>query len=52
MSDALQRRDVSPHAALAARARARPDAIFLRAPASAELPYAPDADTGYATSYS
>ena len=35
----------SPSAALAA---VRPDAIFLRAPASAELPYAPD---GFAYSY-
>ena len=37
-----------PIEALAAQAAARPDAIFLRAPASAELPYAPD---GFAYSY-
>jgi acyl-CoA synthetase (AMP-forming)/AMP-acid ligase II len=42
MSDALQRRDVSPYEALKAQAAARPGAAFLRAPASAELPYAPD----------
>ena len=38
----------SPYRALAAQAAARPDAIFLRAPASAELPYAPD---GFSYSY-
>ena len=38
----------SPYAALAVQAAARPDAIFLRAPASAELGYAPD---GFAYSY-
>src|ERR1043165_5803155 len=37
----------SPWDALKAQA-ARPDAVFLRAPASAELPYAPD---GFAYSY-
>jgi acyl-CoA synthetase (AMP-forming)/AMP-acid ligase II len=39
---------VSPYEALKARAVARPDAIFLRAPAAAELAYAPD---GFAYSY-
>src|SRR3954469_17411063 len=42
MSDALQRGDVSPYAALMAQSCARPDAIFLAAPASAGLRYAPD----------
>jgi acyl-coenzyme A synthetase/AMP-(fatty) acid ligase len=42
MSDALQREFVSPYHALEAQARARPDGRFLSAPASAELPYAPD----------
>src|SRR6185436_11484275 len=50
MSLSLQRTGefASPYEALAAQAAARPDAIFLRAPASAELPYAPD---GFAYSY-
>ena len=50
MSLSLQRTGefASPSAALQAQAAARPDAIFLRAPASAELPYAPD---GFAYSY-
>ena len=38
----------SPYRALAAQAAARPDPIFLRAPASAELPYAPH---GFSYSY-
>ena len=43
MPDTLQRTDAaSPYAAFAAQARMRPDAVFLAAPASAELPYAPD----------
>jgi len=42
MSEALQRRDAcSPYEALKAQAAARPDAVFASAPASAELPYAP-----------
>jgi len=48
MSDALQREFVSPYHALQAQARARPDRLFLSAPASAELPYAPD---GFAHRY-
>jgi acyl-CoA synthetase (AMP-forming)/AMP-acid ligase II len=49
MSEALQRRDAcSPYQALKAQAVARPDAVFLRAPAAAELPYAPD---GFAYTY-
>src|ERR1044072_5253437 len=39
---------VSPYDALTARAAGHPDAIFLRAPAAAELAYAPD---GFAYSY-
>jgi acyl-CoA synthetase (AMP-forming)/AMP-acid ligase II len=38
----------SPFEALAAQVRSRPDATFLSAPASAELPYAPD---GFALAY-
>jgi acyl-CoA synthetase (AMP-forming)/AMP-acid ligase II len=38
----------SPYEALRAQAAARPNAIFLSAPASAELPYAPD---GFAYRY-
>jgi acyl-CoA synthetase (AMP-forming)/AMP-acid ligase II len=42
MLEALQRRDAcSPYQALKAQAAARSDAIFLRAPGAAELPYAP-----------
>jgi len=49
MSEALQRRDAcSPYEALKAQAAARPDAIFLQAPAAAELPYAP---SGFAYTY-
>ena len=49
MSEGLQRRDAfSPYEALEAQAAARPNAIFLRAPAAAELPYAPD---GFAHTY-
>ena len=48
MSDALQREFVSPYHALKAQAGARPDRLFLGAPASAELPYAPD---GFAHRY-
>jgi len=49
MSEALQRKDAcSPYQALKAQAAARPEAIFLRAPAAAELPYAPD---GFAYTY-
>ncbi len=48
MSDALQREFVSPCQALQAQAGARPDGLFLSAPASAELPYAPD---GFAHRY-
>jgi len=48
MSDALQREFISPHQAMAAQASARPDRLFLSAPASAELPYAPD---GFAHRY-
>jgi len=46
----LQRADEfsSPYEALKAQAAARPDAVFLLAPASAELPYAPD---GFAHRY-
>ena len=47
MSDALQR-EFSPCQALQAQAGARPDGLFLSAPASAELPYAPD---GFAHRY-
>ena len=44
MSAVLQRagEHASPYEALKAQAAARPDAVFLHAPASAELPYAPD----------
>jgi len=38
----------SPYEALKAQAAARPDAVFLHAPASAELPYAPE---GFAYRY-
>ena len=48
MSDALQREFVSAFQALQAQASARPDGLFLSAPASAELPYAPD---GFAHRY-
>ena len=50
MSLSLQRTGefASPYAALQAQASVRPDAVFLRAPAAAELPYAPD---GFAYSY-
>jgi acyl-coenzyme A synthetase/AMP-(fatty) acid ligase len=48
MSDALQREFISPHQAMAAQASARPDRLFLSAPASAELPYAPN---GFAHRY-
>jgi acyl-coenzyme A synthetase/AMP-(fatty) acid ligase len=48
MSDALQRDFISPHQAMAAQASARPDRLFLSAPASAELPYAPN---GFAHRY-
>jgi acyl-CoA synthetase (AMP-forming)/AMP-acid ligase II len=49
MSETLQRKDAcSPYEALKAQAAARPDAIFLQAPAAAELPYAPQ---GFAYSY-
>jgi acyl-CoA synthetase (AMP-forming)/AMP-acid ligase II len=49
MSDTLQRRDArSPYETLRAQAAARPHAIFLQAPAAAELPYAPD---GFAYRY-
>ena len=48
MADALQREFVSPFQALKAQAGARPDRLFLGAPASAELPYAPD---GFAHRY-
>jgi acyl-CoA synthetase (AMP-forming)/AMP-acid ligase II len=43
MAGLLQRSDAgSPYEALRAQARARPATTFLRAPAAAELPYAPD----------
>jgi acyl-CoA synthetase (AMP-forming)/AMP-acid ligase II len=49
MPETLQRMDVcSPYEALKAQAAARPDSVFLQAPAAAELPYAPD---GFAYSY-
>src|SRR2546426_6337244 len=49
MADDLQRRDAcSPFAALKAQAATRPDAVLLRAPAAAELPYAP---VGFAYRY-
>ena len=49
MTQVLQQGDArSPYEALLAQALARPDAIFLRAPASAELPYAA---AGFAHSY-
>jgi acyl-coenzyme A synthetase/AMP-(fatty) acid ligase len=48
MSDALQREFVSLCQALQAQAGARPDGLFLNAPASAELPYAPE---GFAHTY-
>src|SRR6476659_3792059 len=48
MADALQREFVSAFQALKAQAGARPDRLFLGAPASAELPYAPD---GFAHRY-
>src|SRR5437588_5294340 len=49
-ADVLQRAGEfsSPHEALKAQAAARPDALFLLAPASAELPYAPE---GFAYRY-
>ena len=50
MSLSLQRTGefASPYDALKAQAVSRPEAVFLRAPASAELPYAPD---GFSYSY-
>jgi acyl-CoA synthetase (AMP-forming)/AMP-acid ligase II len=50
MPDVLQRAGelASPFEALKAQAAARPDAVFAFAPASAELPYAPD---GFAYRY-